>query len=173
MKHTNLVAAALAVLVVALSGCGGSGSKSAQTATTGPAVTTSKNAVSLDKQAYDRTMAQLGRQLAGSVESLFPLVEAQPGTAASKASLVKLERTRAVVSKVMTRVANIAPPAAIRTEHLQLLQGISALGGELDQLINVEEKGASKPFGQYARFLSLRTIDNARKAIEKKGYTIG
>jgi len=162
----------LAALVGVLSGCGGGG-KSAQTTTTTPTVTTATNAVRLDKQDYDRTMKQLGQQLAGSVESLFPLVEAQPGTAASKASIVKLQRTRAVVTKVTTRIAHIAPPSAIRTEHLELLQGLSALGGELDKLIQVEEKGTSKPFGEFARFVSLRTIDKARKAIEKKGYTIG
>ncbi len=172
MRRTYPLAATLAALVAVLSGCGGGG-KSAQTTTSVPTVTTAQNAVSLDKDAYDRTMKQLGRQLAGSVQSLFPLVEAQPGTAASKASLVKLQRTRAVVSQVTNKVAHIAPPKPIRAEHEELLQGLSALGGELDQLIRVEQKGTTKPFGQYARFLSLRTIDKARKSIEKKGYTIG
>src|SRR5581483_4873898 len=127
----------------------------------------------LGKTAYDRTMKRLGTRLVGSVEGLFPLVEAQPGSDASKASLVKLEKTRAVVTQVMARVAGIAPPAPIRSEHQQLLQGIASLGGELDKLIQVEQKGTSKPFGTFARFDSLRTIAKARSAIVKKGYAIG
>jgi len=73
----------------------------------------------------------------------------------------------------MARVAAIAPPAFIRAEHQRLLQGISALGGELDRLIQVEEKGSSRAWGTYARFRSLNTIAKARTAMEKKGYAIG
>ena len=46
-------------------------------------------------------------------------------------------------------------------------------GGELDKLIQVEEKGTSQAFALYARFESLRTIVKAREAMAKKGYKIG
>jgi hypothetical protein len=161
---------ALTLIAVTLAGCGGG--KSVHESAS-PTVTIPQTKVTLGKLAYERTMSRLGRQLVVSVEALFPLVEAQPGTDVSKATLTKLARTRAVVTTVMARVAGIAPPAPIRAEHQRLLRGISALGGELDNLIQVEEKGASKPFGLYARFISLRTIAKARTAIEKKGYAIG
>ena len=169
MKRTGLVAA---LLVMSLAGCGG-GNKTAQTSTSAPAVTIAPSAVPLTKQVYDRTMKRIGRQLGGSVAHLFPLVQAQPGSATNKESLAKLRSTRAVVTSVLTAIAGIAPPARVRPEHQRLLQGLSALGGELDTLIQVEEQGGSKPFGAYTQFLSLRTIAKARTAIEKKGYAIG
>ena len=168
-------AAALVFVAFTLVGCGGGGgSESAGTsaATTTTAQTPVKKVV-LGKVAYDRRMKQLGAQLVGSVQHLFPLVEAQPGTKVSKESLVKLRRTRAVVTNVRASIAAIAPPSEIRAEHAQLLQGVSALGSELDALIDVEENGTSKPFGDFAHFNSLRTIAKARNAIEKKGYPIG
>jgi hypothetical protein len=136
-------------------------------------VTIPHKRVALDKAAYERTMRRLGAQLIGSVEALFPLTEAQPGTDVSKQTLAKLERTRTVVTSVMARAAGILPPPPIRAEHRRLLQGISALGRELDNLIQAEEKGPSQPFGLYARFNSLRAIAKATTAIEKKGYKIG
>ena len=162
------------MLVVTLAGCGGgkTGGKTVQQSAS-PTVTIPHKMVALGKQAYDRTVKRLGRQLSGSVAHLFPLVQAQPGSAMNKESLVKLRSTRAVVTNVMATLAGIAPPAPIRAEHQRLLQGVSALGGELDTLIQVEEKGAPKPFGTYSRFVSLRTIAKARSAIEKKGYAIG
>ena len=170
MKRACLVAAVLALLAVTLAGCGGGKSVHQSTA---PTATIPPKTVSLGKVAYERTMARLGSQLVGSVEGLFPLVEAQPGTDVSRETLEKLAKTRAVVTTVMARVAAIAPPAPIRAEHQRLLQGISALGGELDKLIEVEEKGTSQAFSLYARFNSVRTIAKATTAMEKKGYKIG
>src|SRR5258708_15105391 len=158
------------MLAVTLAGCGSGKSVHGPAS---PTVTIPQKKVNLGKLAYQRTMARLGRQLASSVEALFPLVAAQPGTEVSKETLKKLAKTRAVVTAVMTRVAVIWPPAPIRAEHRRLLEGISALGGELDRLIQVEEKGSSKAWGSYARFTSLRTIAKARTAIEKRGYNIG
>ena len=172
MRRACLVAAGLALLAVTLTGCGGGGGKAVHQSAA-PTVTIPPKTVTLGKVAYERTMARLGNQLVGSVEGLFPLVEAQPGTDVSKATLTKLATTRAVVTTVMARVAEIAPPAPIRAEHQRLLQGISALGGELDKLIQVEEKGTSQSFGIYTRFTSLRTIAKATTAIKKKGYKIG
>jgi hypothetical protein len=160
------------MLAVTLAGCGGGG-KTAVHQSTAPTATIAPKTVSLGKVAYQRTMARLGNQLVGSVKGLFPLVEAQPGTDVSKETLAKLAKTRAVVTTVMARVAAIDPPAPIRAEHKRLLQGISALGGELDKLIQVEEKGSSKAWGIYARFTSVRTIAKATAAMEKKGYKIG
>ena len=166
------MAAGLALLAVTLAGCGGGG-KTAVHQSTAPTATIPPKTVSLSKVAYERTMARLGNQLVGSVEGLFPLVEAQPGTDVSKATLTKLAKTRAVVTTVLARAAEIAPPAPIRAEHQRLLQGISALGGELDKLIQVEEKGTSQSFVVYTQFRSVRTIAKARAAMEKKGYKIG
>jgi len=162
----------LPLVVLALAGCGGGDSSSSQTAPS-VTVTTPQKKVTLSKPAYDRRMKQLGRQLAVSINGLFPLVEGKPGSEASKESVAKLRRTRAVVTSVQTSIAGIAPPAPIRAEHQRLLQGISALGVELDKLIDVEENGSKNPFGSYTRFNSLRTIAKARTAIEGKGYAIG
>ena len=173
MNQTRVIAAMVVITLAscALAGCGGRGKTAHESSA--PTVTISHKPVVLNKQAYNRTMKRLGRQLGGSVERLFPLVEAQPGTDVSKESVAKLERTRAVVTHVMVKVANIVPPAAIRAEHQRLVKGISALGVELDKLIQVEEKGTSRPWGLYARFESLRAIAKATAAIEKKGYAIG
>lgn len=159
------------MLAVTLAGCGGGGKTVPQPPS--PTVTIPHTTVALGKQAYNRTMKRLGGQLVASVEHLFPLGQALPGSDINKESLVKLERTRAVVTNVIARVAGIAPPAPIRAEHQRLLKGISALAGELDTLIQVEEKGAPKRFGAYTRFESLRTIAKATSAIKKKGYAIG
>jgi hypothetical protein len=171
VKRACLLAAMLALLAVTLAGCGGGGKTVDESGT--PTVTIPHKTASLGKVAYERTMARLGNRLAGSVEGLFPLVQSQPGTDVNKESVAKLTKTRAVVTSVMARVAEIAPPAPIRADHQRLLRGISALGNELDKLIEVEEKGSSQPFGIYARFTSLRMIAKARIAIEKKGYKIG
>jgi hypothetical protein len=163
----------LAIVSVTLAGCGG-GKMGTQPTTT---ATTPHKPVALGKAAYERTMKRLGNQLVRSVEGLFPLVEAQPGTDVSKETVARLTKTRAVVTNVTARVAEIAPPSAIRAEHQQLLRGVSALGRELDSLIDVEEHGppagGPKAFGVYARFNSLRTIAKATKAMAKKGYQVG
>ena len=159
------------MLAVTLAGCGGGGKTVQQSPS--PTVTIPHKTVALGKQAYDRTMKRLGRQLADSVAQLFPLAAALPGSDVNKESLAKLKRTRAVVTDVMASVAGIAPPEPIRAEHQRLLKGISALGGELDELIQVEEQGASKDHPFNARFSSIRTIAKARSAMAKKGYEIG
>ena len=162
------------MLAMTLGGCGGGGSGKTtvdQSASTSTTIRHPKP-VALGKAAYERTMKRLGTQLARSVEHLFPLVEAQPGTDVSKETVMKLEATRAVVTTVGAKVAAIAPPAPIRAEHQRLIQGISDLGGELDRLIQVEEKGSSQAFGIYARFRSLGRIAKATEAIQKKGYAI-
>ncbi len=118
-------------------------------------------------------MRQLGQQLGTSINHLFPLVEAQPGTDVSKATVAKLERTRAVVSSVTARLAAITAPPAVRDAHRRLLRGLTSFSGELDRLISVLEHGTSKPFGVYTQFRSLRTIAKARDDIEARGYAIG
>jgi hypothetical protein len=163
----------LPVIAVVVAGCGGAGGNSNSQSSPSETVTTPQKKVILSKVAYDRRMKQLGKQLAASVDTLFPLVEGKPGSQASKDSVAKLKRTRAVVTSVMASVADIAPPAPIRAEHQRLLRGISALSVELDKLIEVEENGSKDPFGSYTRFNSLRTIAKARIAIEGKGYAIG
>src|SRR5437763_16653142 len=97
----------LALLAVTLAGCGGGGKTADQSAA--PTATIPHQTVSLGKVAYERTMARLGNRLVGSVEGLFPLSQSQPGTDVNKESLVKLTKTRAVVTSVMARVAEIAP----------------------------------------------------------------
>jgi len=171
LPRVCLAAATLAVLGATLAGCGGGTSVNHDSAA--PTATIPHKRVALDKAAYERTMRRLGTQLIGSVDSLFPLTEAQPGTDVSKATLAKLERTRTVVTSVMATAAGIVPPPPIRAAHRQLLQGVSDLGREIDNLIQAEEKGPSKPFGLYTQFNSLRTIAKATSAIEKKGYKIG
>jgi len=168
VKRAALV---VALLAVTLAGCGGA--KTVQKSPPPTATTTPQKPVALGRDAYDRTMKQLGTQLVGSIERLFPLVEAKPGSEVSKESVAKLQRARAVVTDVMGRVAGIAPPAPIRAEHQRLLEGIASLGRQLDKLIEVEENGAPAPFGTYARLDSLRTIAKARLEIVKKGYAIG
>ena len=118
-------------------------------------------------------MRKLGRRFAASVQGLFPLVEAEPGTAVAKATVAKLERTRAVVVDVAAAVAAIPAPAAIRGPHRRLLNGLSSLRSELDDLIHVLQAGTSKPFGAYTTFAALRTIAAARNEIERKGFAIG
>ena len=167
--------AAVAGLVVTVAACGGGGGGGGQTTgASAPATTAPRTAtVALGKAAYDRIMRRDGRQLAGSVAGLFPLVEAQPGTDVAKASIAKLQRTRAVVTNVTNDVAAITPPAPVGPAHERLVKGLTRFGAELDELIYVLEKGATKPFGAYARFESLRTIAKARAEIERKGYAIG
>jgi hypothetical protein len=159
------------MLALTLAGCGGGGQTADQSSS--PTVTTPHETVALGKVAYERTMKRLGNQLVGSVEGMFPLVGSQQGTDVSKETLAKLEKTRAVVTTVTARIAEIAPPAPVRVEHDRLLRGVSALGRELDRLIEVQEKGMVKEFGKYAHLSSLMTIAKATKAIEKKGYAIG
>jgi hypothetical protein len=171
VKRACLVSAILTMLAVTLAGCGGGG-KTAFHQSASRSVTTPHETAALGKVGYDRTMKRLGRQLAGSVQHLFPLVEAQPGSDLRGDS----GKAREDASRRHDRDREgrpIVPPGPIRAEHRGLLQGISALGGELDKLIHVEEKASSQAFGLYARFMSLRTIAKARTAIEKKGYAIG
>jgi hypothetical protein len=106
------------------------------------------------------------------VNRLFPLVESRPGTDVSKESVAKLQRTRTVVTRVTAGVASIVPPAPIRAAHERLLSGLSAFGGELDVLIEVLQKGTSKPFGEYTKFNGLLAIARATKEIQTKGYAI-
>jgi hypothetical protein len=178
--HPLALAAALPALALALGGCGGGGSSAepAATATVATPATTARAAATaaqttLGKAAYDRRMQRLGQRLAVSVDRMFPLVEAQPGTDVSRQSVAKLERTRAVVTSVATDLASITPPSPIRAAHQHLLNGLTVFGGELDELIRVLQEGTSKPFGEYAKFDGLRAIARATKEIERKGYEIG
>jgi hypothetical protein len=162
---------AVVVLLVAvglLAGCGGGKS----TTTTAPS-TTHYPTVTLGKAAYVVTMRRLGVRLGRAVQNLFPLVEARPGTDVSKASVAKIERTRAVVVDVQAHIAAISPPAPILAAHRQLANGVLAFRDELDTLVHVLQVGTSKPFGYYTQFGALRTIAKARDEIEKSGYKIG
>jgi len=118
-------------------------------------------------------MKRLGNQLVGSIEGLYPLVGSPAGSDNAKETVRKLEKTRAVVTIVSARIAEIAPPAPVRAEHARLVRGVSALGRQLDKLIEVQEKGTLRDFGIYSHFASLITISRATKAIQKKGYAIG
>jgi hypothetical protein len=178
--HSLALAAALPALALTLGGCGGGGGTSvepAATTTIATATTTTRAAAAastrLGKDAYDRRMQRLGRKLAVSVDKMFPLVEAQPGTDVSRESVAKLQRTRAVVTSVATDLSAITPPTPIRAAHQHLLNGLTVFGGELDELIRVLQEGTSKPFGEYAKFDGLRAIARATKEIERKGYAIG
>jgi hypothetical protein len=172
LKHSLRAIVLGTVLAAALAGCGGNAKQAQLPAST--AVTAPQKTVALSKSAYDATMRQLGRRLAISVEGLFPLVESQAGDDTTKASVAKVESTRAVATSVMTRVAAIAPPGPIRAEHRRLVKGLSDFRDELDDLIRVlQDGGGSKPFESYSRFAGLRTIARARDDIELKGYAIG
>jgi hypothetical protein len=152
-----------------MTGCGGGGSGVAPTTTLG----SQHPKTALGKAAYDATMRQLGHRLARAVQSLFPLVEARPGTEIAKTTVAKLQRTRAVVLDVTARVAAISPPTPVRKAHGRLLGGVKTLTAELDELIHVLQVGTSRPFGSYTQFTSLRTIARARNEIERKGFAIG
>jgi hypothetical protein len=175
-ERTRQAGAALvlgSLLTLAFSGCGGGGVKSTQPAATGAHQATVPNQVRLGAGAYERAMRQLGRRLALSVASMYPIVETQPGAATTTASAAKVERTRGVVASVAASVAAIVPPAPIRADHQHLVKGLNELRVELDALINVLQKGGSKGFGAYSRFPGLQAIDRARVSIESKGYAIG
>jgi hypothetical protein len=176
MKRSGL--AALGVVVVTgfaliLTACGGSGGAQTTGVSTRTTLPPRAAKVALGKAAYSRRMQRDGRQLAGSVEKLFPLVEAQPGTEVAKESIAKLRRTRAVVTNVTDDVAAMVPPLPVRPAHARLVKGLTRFGAELDGLIDVLENGTTKAFGAYAQFKSLRTIAEARAEIEDMGYTIG
>jgi len=167
-------AAAAALLFGAgvTAGCGGGGGGGSRAAAT-TKTPVPRHATALGRSAYDATMRPLGRRLAQSVQSLFPLVEARPGTEVAKTTVARLERTKAVVVDVTARVAAIPAPPAIRSAHRRLVSGLESLRAELDELIHVLQVGTSKPFGVYTRFTSLQTIARARNEIERKGFAIG
>jgi hypothetical protein len=162
---TLLAVTLLAVTLAA--GCGGSG-KQAQTTVAAP-----HQAVSLSSAAYEAAMRRLGRKLALSVRSMYPIVETQPGAAVSIQTAAKIERTRVVVASVSASVEAIIPPAPIRADHQRLVTGLKELRVELDELIHVLQKGGPRAFGAYASLPGLRVIDQARSSIEDKGYAIG
>jgi len=156
------------LLVAALAGCGGGG-KHAQPTVTAPHP---HAAVAVDKAAYDTMMQRLGHRLSASMKNMYPIVDTQPGAAASLATAAKIEQTEAVVVSVTEAVRAIVPPPPIRADHQRLVQGLHELGVELNELIHVLKKGGPKPFGAYASFASLRTIGQVTANIQKKGYAI-
>jgi len=171
VSHRHVYAAAIAVLVFGAgltAGCGGS-----RVAATTQTSVSRQPTRALGKDAYDAAMRRLGLRLGRSVQSLFPLVEAPPGTEVAKATVAKLRRTRAVVLDVTAGVAAISAPPAIRDPHRRLLKGLESLRAELDELIHVLEVGTKRPFGSYTTFTALRTIARARNEIEGKGFAIG
>ena len=172
LVHSFVLAVAICALALTLGGCG-SGGTTANRAATETTATTGALGAALPRDAYDRRMRQLGHRLAVSVDSLFPLVEAQPGTDVSKETVGKLQQTRSVVTSVATDVSSISPPAPVRAAHEHLLNGLTTFGTELDELIRVLQKGTTHPFGEYTKFNGLLAIARATKEIERKGYAIG
>jgi hypothetical protein len=160
------------VLVATVAACGGSGkhAQPAQPAVTVPPV---KQGVSLGKTAYITAMRPLGKRLAVSIESIYPIVETTPGSTISNETAATIEKTRVVVAAVLASAAAIVPPAPIRLDHQRLVKGLSDLQAELDGLIHFLQKGGPDPFGTYARLPGLQTIAQARVSIETKGYAIG
>jgi hypothetical protein len=161
-----------AALILSIAGCGGSKHPQAHAPAATPLAGT-KRPVALGKVAYEATMRRLGRRLATSVEAMYPLVAGRPGAEATKKSLAKVERTRAVATSLMTRLAAIVPPAPIRADHQRLARAVSDFRDELDQLIRVLEQGGSKPFEAYTRFAGLQAIAVATRDMNAKGYFIG
>ena len=104
---------------------------------------------------------------------MYPIVETQPGAAASIATATKIERTRVVVASVAADVAAIVPPAPVAADHQHLVRGLNELRAELDELIHVLRQGGPRAFGAYASLPGLSAIGQARVSIESKGYAIG
>ena len=166
------------VLATVLAGCGGGGEKAGQpvstdTTTTTQGASTTPPKVVLAKPAYEKTMRRLGRTLAVAVGQIFPLEEGKPGSETEREAVAKLERTRAVVTKVRRSLAAITAPQPVRADHQRLIRSLVGLRDELDVLIRVMVQGGTKPIGSYARFSSLQTIARTVKEIERKGYAIG
>ena len=118
-------------------------------------------------------MQRVGIRLTSSVHSLFPLDEGPRGSQATEDSIAKLNQTHAVAAQIVARLSEITPPAPIRAEHNQLIQGISQLEDELDSLITSLEQGSTTPVTSLGRFPSMRVIGRVTAAISKKGYAIG
>ena len=157
------------VLVAILAGCGGSG----RHAPPAVAVAPHKHGVRLGDTAYVKTMRPLGKRLAISMQSIYPIVETTPGSTISDESAATIEKTRVVVAAVLASASAIVPPAPIRADHQRLVKGLSDLQTELAALIHFLHKGGPDPFGSYARLPGLQTIAQARVSIESKGYAIG
>jgi hypothetical protein len=154
-----------------MTACGGGSSP--PRATTTSATVPHYATVVLAKHSYETTMRRLGARLGRAVDSLFPLVEAKPGTAVGNATIAKLQRTRAVVLDVAAHVAAITPPSPVRMPHRRLLVGLTRFGSELDELIRVLQTGSTRPFGYYTRFSGLHAIAVAHDEIVKDGFAIG
>lgn len=170
----SLASFALGVMLVAgLAGCGSSGKQAQQPATTTPPAITTPHGPSLGKTAYVKAMRPLGKRLAISMASIYPIVETTPGSTISNETAATIEKTRVVVAAVLARAVAIVPPAPIRAQHKTLVKGLSDLQAELDGLIHFLQKGGPDPFGTYARLPGLQTIAQARVSIENKGYAIG
>lgn len=162
------------VLLASLAGCGGSNKQVQSTSTAAqPSIPAPPQGASLGKTAYVKTMRPLGKKLAVSMASIYPIVETTPGSTTSEKTAATIEKTRAVVAAVLASAAAIVPPEPIRVDHQRLVKGLSDLQFELDGLIHFLQKGGPEPFGSYARLPGLETIAQARVSIETKGYAIG
>ena len=180
MKTLTKTTLAVVLAGGVLAGCGGGSQKGAQPSTAAATTTASTAAAApakptlvLAKPAYERTMRGLGHRLALSIQTIYPLDEGQPGSAASKESLARLERARATVVTVASRISAISPPSPIRAEHRRLIASLTALESDLDKLISAVQQGSLKDLGRLSQFPSLNAIRRVSDAMAKKGFAIG
>jgi hypothetical protein len=175
---------AAAALVIALAGCGGShsptgavqrGTTTAAAASSGatPPALAAHPTVVLSKSTYVRTLQRFGMKLSTSVQSVFPIVDQGAGSASNAKTAARVEAARAVVMSIATSISKIVPPSPIRADHERLISALSNLGGQLDRLVQVLERGGSKPLGSYTSFTALYTISRATSDMVKKGYAVG
>jgi hypothetical protein len=167
-------AAALAIVAVAASvvGCGGKGDNRAAAPVAATTVETTRLTGSLGKQAYVRTLQQLGRRLGKSVDGLYPIDTGTRGSETSRRTIVKLQKTHVVLEDVLAKLMRIVPPPRVASDHRLLETGVRGIAADVEAVINDLRTGNLAASIGPSGLPSLPIITAATDAMEKKGFDV-
>lgn len=155
----------LAVVLVALAGCGG-GSKKA--ASTGAATTVALKPVGppLTKTQYEAKLRQIAKDVSSTL-----------GTATSsskKISKSDIDKVVTAVHAFTARLAIVNPPPAVKSLHLRLIGAMNDFADEFPGIADQFNK-AKDPGAALAAFFAAKGIQELtalQKAFKDKGYNL-
>jgi hypothetical protein len=185
-NRTILAAAPfLALLCLAIAGCGGGGraattstgasSRSAPSSQRGASAPVRPPVGLTAKQKYERAMQALGGELESSLQLAGDTELASAGTKSATTRDAKaLVKARIALRTAAAKLARIVPPPSVRSAQALLLKGVTEYADELGSVIDQLEAG-SPPVAvlqNILRFQGVKDMETASIQIERKGYSI-
>jgi hypothetical protein len=128
----------------------------------------------LTKQEYEQQVSELGKTVANSFGGLSD--SSSPEEAGKS-----LDAARQGIDELADRLDDVSPPEEIQAAHDKLVDGLRRFSDDLDGLSGKLRDAAESNdpaaavalLGEFATLESVKTLEEAQKEFEAKGYDLG